>query len=189
MASDDSVDSVVHRVINALSTADVPYMLTGSFASTFHGAPRTTQDIDIVIAPNLGSLEKLLKQFPVDSYYVSREAALEAYGAEGLFNVVDFTSGWKVDFIICKSRSFSLTEFERRQQVELLDTTLFIASAEDTILAKLEWSKMCESERQIRDAAGVLRMQGAQLDFEYIDRWVNDLHLQDQWDIAKAQAE
>lgn len=188
MASDDHVESVIHRVINALRAADVPYMLTGSFASAYHGAPRTTQDIDIVIAPNLGSLERLLKQFPEESYYVSRDAALQAYGDEGLFNIVDFASGWKVDLIIRKSRSFSLTEFERRQQVELLGITLFIAAAEDTILAKLEWSKMSESERQIRDVSGILRTQGSQLDFEYIDRWVLTLQLQDQWALAKAQA-
>jgi len=54
MESDDHVESVIHRVINALRVADVPYMLTGSFASAYHGAPRTTQDIDIVIAPNTG---------------------------------------------------------------------------------------------------------------------------------------
>ena len=32
----------------------------------------------MVIAPNPGSLERLLKQFPADRYYVSREAALRA---------------------------------------------------------------------------------------------------------------
>jgi hypothetical protein len=72
--------------------------------------------------------------------------------------------------------------------VELLGITLFIASAEDTILAKLEWSKMSESERQIRDVSGILRTQGSLLDFDYIDRWVLTLQLRDQWAIAKAQA-
>ena len=73
-------------------------VLTGSFASAFHGAPRTTQDVDIVIAPTLGSLQKLVTQFPEKEYYVSREAALQAYGFESLFNVIDLNSGWKIDF-------------------------------------------------------------------------------------------
>ena len=95
MASDEGAEGVIRRVLRALEVAGVPYMLTGSFASAFHGAPRTTQDVDIVIAPTLGSLQKLVGQFPEDEYYVSREAALQAYGAESLFNVIDLASGWK----------------------------------------------------------------------------------------------
>jgi predicted signal transduction protein with EAL and GGDEF domain len=67
MGSEGGADSALLRALAALSAASVPYMLTGSFASSFHGAPRTTQDIDIVIAPNLASLKALLAQFPEDA--------------------------------------------------------------------------------------------------------------------------
>ena len=186
--SDDGAEGVILRVRHALETAGVPYMLTGSFASAFHGAPRTTQDVDVVIAPTLGSLNKLLKQFPEDAYYVSREAAMEAYAAESLFNVIDLTSGWKIDFIVRKSRAFSVAEFERRREAELLGTTLYIASAEDVVLSKLEWAKMSESERQIDDVAGILRTQGDDLDQDYVEHWVSRLMLQSQWSQAKAAA-
>jgi hypothetical protein len=188
MGSEGSAESVVARVLRALELASVPYMLTGSFASTFHGAPRTTQDIDIVIAPTLGSLERLLREFPEDTYYVSREAALQAYGGEGLFNVIDFESGWKVDFIMRKSRPFSLEEFERRRSEELLGTTLFVASAEDVIISKLEWAQMSKSERQIQDAAGVLRTQADALDLQYIEHWVRHLALGPEWQLALSAA-
>lgn len=94
MALDEGAEGALRRVRLALDAAGVPYMLTGSFASAFHGTPRTTQDVDVVIAPTLGSLNKLLSQFPEEQYYVSREAALQAYGSESLFNVIDLTSGW-----------------------------------------------------------------------------------------------
>jgi hypothetical protein len=186
--SDDGAEGVILRVRQALEMAGVPYMLTGSFASSFHGAPRTTQDVDVVIAPTLGSLNKLLKQFPEDAYYVSREAALQAYGAESLFNVIDLTSGWKIDFIVRKSRPFSLAEFERRREADLLGTSLYIASAEDVVLSKLEWAKLSASERQINDVAGILRTQGDDLDLDYVERWVNALTLQSEWTRAKAAA-
>jgi hypothetical protein len=188
MASDDSAEGVLRRVLQALGAADVPYMLTGSLASAFHGAPRTTQDIDIVIAPTLGSLERFLRQFPSESYYVSRDAALAAYGSEGMFNVVDMASGWKIDFILRKSRPFSVEEFERRRSVDLLDSTVWVASAEDVVIAKLEWAKLGESERQIADVAGILRTRGEELDVGYIERWTNGLGLQDQWAKAKSRA-
>lgn len=188
MASDPSAKSVFQRVLLALQSAGVPYMLTGSFASAFHGSPRTTQDIDIVIAPTLGSLNAMLKLFPSDSYYVSREAALQAYGNEGLFNVIDFESGWKIDLIIRKSRPFSLEEFDRRREVLLLGTSVAIASPEDVIIAKLEWSKMSESERQLRDVAGIVKTQADNLDGAYIESWVVNLQLETQWAKAKALA-
>ena len=76
MASGETVDDVIRRIVYILDSASVPYMLTGSFASSLHGMPRATQDIDLVIAPNPASLEALLKNFPEDQYYVSRDAAL-----------------------------------------------------------------------------------------------------------------
>jgi hypothetical protein len=60
-------------------------MLTGSFASGIHGQPRASHDINFVIAPTLGSLDQLLRSLPEETYYVSREAALDAYGREALF--------------------------------------------------------------------------------------------------------
>ena len=127
-----------------------------------------------------------LKQFPQDQYYVSADAALQAYGTEGLFNVVDFASGWKVDFIIRKPRAFSVREFERRQQSEWLGTTLYVASAEDIVISKLEWAKASESERQIADVVGILRTRSGQLDLEYIEHWVAALDLHGHWLKARA---
>ena len=188
MASDEGAEAAIRGVLKALESAGVPYMLTGSFASSFHGAPRTTQDVDIVIAPTLGSLQRLISEFPEDRYYVSREAALQAYGAESLFNVIDMESGWKIDFIVRKSRPFSVEEFERRREAELLGTTLYIASAEDVILSKLEWAKMAGSDRQIADVVGILRTQGTDVEVEYVKRWVAVLGLQSEWERASAQA-
>ena len=161
-------------------------MLTGSFASSLHGSPRATQDVDIVIAPNLGSLQRLLGHFPEDAYYVSRDAALQAYGSEGMFNVVDFDTGWKVDFIVRKSRAFSLEEFERRHSAMIESTNVVVASAEDIVIAKLEWAKLGESERQLRDVASILLTRGADLDLDYINRWVKQLDITDQWSKAKS---
>jgi hypothetical protein len=188
MASAESPESVIHRFASLLGTAGVPYMLTGSFASGFHGAPRATQDIDIVISPTLGSLNRFLRLLPEDKYYVSRDSALDAFSRESLFNVVDFASGWKIDLICRKTRAFSVAEFERRSRQELAGLDIFIASAEDVILAKLEWGKLAQSSRQVEDAAGIVRIQGDRLDTSYIDNWVEQLDLRDDWLKAKELA-
>lgn len=61
-----------------------------------------------------------------------------------------------------------------------------MASAEDTIIAKLEWSKASGgSERQRRDVAGMLATVGDDLDYAYIERWLDELDLSDEWELAK----
>ncbi len=181
MASAETPEAVLHRFASLLEAAGVPYMLTGSFASGFHGAPRATQDIDIVIAPDLGSLNRFLSALDDEKVYVSREAARDAFGRETLFNVIDYASGWKIDFICRKSRPYSHEEFARRIQSRLAEHSVFIASAEDVILSKLEWAKISASERQLEDVAGIVRIQAENLDRIYLARWVDELALEKEW--------
>jgi hypothetical protein len=42
-----------------------------------------------------------------------------------------------------------------------------------------------ESERQLIDVAGILRMQSYHLDFQYVEHWVETLGLQRQWRAAR----
>jgi hypothetical protein len=183
-----SLEAFLARLHTALQTAGVPYMLTGSFASSFHGTPRTTQDVDIVICPRREQLETLLSHFPEANYYISEEAARDALAREGQFNVIDLATGWKADFIIRKSRSFSIAEFDRRRRVDVSGMTMDIATPEDVLIAKLEWSRDTASQRHLEDAAGILRMQGRNLDTAHIEQWIAALGLADQWAEAKRLA-
>lgn len=163
-------------------------MLTGSFASSYHGAPRATQDIDLVIAPTAEQLRAFVKLLPRDEFYVDEGAALEALKLEGQFNLVDMRTGWKVDLIIRKSRPFSREEFDRRTMVELEGEEVPIATPEDVLIAKMEWARMSESARQIEDAARMLRVRARQVDQSYVDRWVQELGLEEQWASVKRSA-
>ena len=97
----------------------------------------------------------------------------------------DHASGWKVDFIVRKNRAFSRDKFARRMQLTLLDVPVFVASPEDTIVAKVEWSQQSGgSERQRRDVAGIVATMGEQLDRAYVDRWIGLLGLDEEWAVA-----
>jgi hypothetical protein len=67
-------------------------------------------------------------------------------------------------------------------RVALLGMDLWIATAEDTIVAKLEWAERSGSERQLLDVAGILEVQGGDLDGDYVDSWVRRLGLQSMWE-------
>jgi len=104
------------------------------------------------------------------------------------FNVIDLTTGWKIDFICRRDRPFSRTEFERRIRTDLEGLPLFIATAEDVVLAKLEWAKLGGSQRQLEDVAGLLRLRQGDLDQEYLLHWVASLELMTQWVAAHRAA-
>lgn len=183
-----STEDVFRRIVEALDRAAIPYMLTGSFASSYHGAPRATQDIDIVIAASPDQLRTLTRFLPESEYYVDLNAALEAHARETQFNIIDLATGWKVDLIICKSRAFSREEFDRRAAADFHGISIFIATAEDVLLSKLEWAKLGQSQRQIEDAAGILRIRAGELDRGYIKNWVRQLKLEQEWEAACREA-
>jgi hypothetical protein len=172
----------LRRLVDALDLAEIDYMLGGSFASTYHGAPRTTHDVDVVAVLDRAALPRLLERFPDDAYYVSADAARDAVRRRGQFNVIDFASGWKADIIVRKDRAFSREELGRRVRANILGVDTWIASAEDVVISKLEWAKKGGgSERQLRDVRGVLDQRGPDLDAVYIARWVDALGLQAEW--------
>jgi hypothetical protein len=163
-------------------------MLTGSFAGARYGASRATQDIDIVIEATPLQLKAFIESLPPAEYYVDLNAALEAQRRESLFNVIDLTSGWKIDFIFRKSRAFSREEFKRRQQVTVQELPMFVTTAEDVVIAKLEWAKLGGSLRQIEDVVAILGAQGEALDKSYVEKWIMELGLIEQWTRAKRLA-
>jgi hypothetical protein len=172
---------LLDRIVRALDAAAVPHMLAGSYASGMHGMPRSTQDIDIVIDPTFDSLEKFLHALKGDDVYFDPDVAREEFKRRSQFNVVDNATFWKADLIFRKARSFSQSELDRRIRATVLGVNVFVASAEDTVLAKLEWAKLGESERQLRDVRGILDVKGALLDTAYIERWLDDLGVRDLW--------
>jgi hypothetical protein len=183
-----SATEVLRRITAALDQAGIAYMLSGSFASAYYGAPRSTQDIDLVIAAAPAQLRAFVQGLPSDEYYADVDAALEAHNRQSMFNVIDLATGWKIDLIIRKSRAFSEEEFCRRQGVNLQDLPLFVASAEDVVISKLEWSKLVQSQRHIEDVAGILRMRWESLDRSYMERWILELGLKSEWDKARRAA-
>jgi len=178
---------VFRRITTAFDHAGIAYMLSGSFASAYYGAARSTQDIDFVIEATPAKLEALRQGLPQYEYYVDLIALLEAHRQQSLFNVIDLTTGWKIDLIFRKARPFSVEEFRRRRQVELHGVRLFIATAEDVILSKLEWSKLSQSQRQLEDVATVLR-SWQDLDRPYLKKWIQDLQVAAEWESAIKKA-
>lgn len=176
-----TLEDLLSRLASALERSQVPYMLTGSVASSIHGMPRSTRDLDIVIAPAQDQLLALMQEFPSDRYYADEQQALQALSKRSQFNVIDFAAGWKVDFIIAADSEYGRTALTRRMRMDVAGTLTYVASPEDVLLAKLQWAKLSGSDRQLQDAADIVRVQAGKLDRAYIEGWVGKLHLQEHW--------
>lgn len=162
-------------VVAKLEQAQIPFMVSGSVASGYHGLPRSTLNNDVIIDANRGQIDQLILGLG-DRCYVSRDAAHEAIERRGMFNVIDIESGVKVDLMVRKDRPFSITELHRRQPATIGGVELHVATAEDCMLSKLEWSKLGESTRQYEDALKVATVRGLEtLDLPYLEKWAAEL--------------
>jgi hypothetical protein len=153
-----------------------------------HGIPRSTNDIDIIIAPTSEQLTALMDRLSDPEYYSDREDAFDALRRRSQFNVIDNETLWKVDFIVSSDSAFDRARFQRRRVTEIAGVNVYAGTPEDVVIAKLQWAKLGESERQINDAAGVIRMQSEALDIPYIESWVDALGLSEQWRAARERA-
>ncbi len=160
-------------IVQRLDASEIPHMVAGSVASSHHGEPRSTQDIDLVIDPSREQLVRFVELLEPHRFYVSD--ALAALDRRDLFNVIEPTTGFKADLIFRKDRPFSFTEFARREPVEILGVLTSVATAEDMILAKLEWASSSGSERQLRDVAAMISVHSLGLDVAYLRHWAAEL--------------
>jgi len=147
--------------------------------------PRSTRDLDVVIAPTREQLLALMREFPSSAYYADEQQALQALVQRSQFNIIDHISGWKVDFIIAEDSEYGRTALARRKKVDMGESAVNTASAEDVLLAKLRWAKMSGSERQLEDAAGIVSTQADRLDVTYVEGWVRRLGLEAQWEAVR----
>ncbi|MDZ7303228.1 MAG: hypothetical protein ONB44_13955 [candidate division KSB1 bacterium] len=173
-----SLEEVLALVTTKLEQCDIPYMIVGSFASNMYGIPRATQDADVIVeisAMGINHFSRVLG----DEFYFDVEEAKEALKLGMMFNAVHYETGFKIDLIVRKNRRFSQEEFQRRKLANFAGRRCWFATAEDTILAKLEWSKIGESERQFNDAVNIAKVQGENLDRDYLRRWAGDLQVED----------
>lgn len=174
---------VLKDVCQKLDSANVAYMLTGSFASNFYAIPRMTRDIDIVIEIQMKDINKIVKIFQND-FYIERNDICEAVQNANMFNIIHNGLSLKIDFIIRKEHEYRLVEFQRKKRILIDDTPIWIVSPEDLIISKLDWGKESFSEMQIKDVKNLLSSV-QNIDIDYMVDWIHKLNLTQIYDKVK----
>ncbi len=171
------------RMAEILDALAIPYLIGGSVASSILGEPRATLDVDIVADLQLSHVPPLLEVM-MREFYIDEMMVREAIERKSSFNVIHLDTMQKVDIFVLSEQPLAEAEMQRRQQLVITqnpERLAWLASAEDIILQKLIWYRMGNrvSDRQWRDVLGVLKVQGEQLDFGYLEQWVESLGLEE----------
>jgi len=183
---------VTVEVTALLEKLGVPYLIGGSLASTLYGMVRTTQDSDILAELKAEHIQPFVQalqgEFFVDEYMIA-----DAIAHRASFNIIHRKTIFKVDIFIPRQRLFEKMQLSRaRRETLSIDPEIraVVCTAEDILLAKLEWYRMGGevSERQWRDVLGVLKVQAGALDLEYLRHWAGELQVADLLERALEQA-
>jgi hypothetical protein len=189
----DDLLAAVTPVAECLNRLHVRFFLTGSAASSAHGVARASLDVDLVAELDPAHVESFVACL-ADAYYVPIDALRVAVAERRSFNLIHFATMFKVDVFVSRRRDYDVVAAERAQP-ESIDEgpgapRLPIATAEDTVLRKLEWFRRGGevSERQWSDVVGVLKVT-RHADREYLRSWAARLGIADLLDRALTQAD
>lgn len=170
-------------VTQTLERLGITYAVGGSLASSLHGVMRSTLDVDIVADVRPVHVPALVDAL-ASEFYADDMMMRDAINRRSHFNLIHYETAFKVDVFISKLRPFDQMQLARRRPAIIAtdpEQSVYVASPEDTILAKLEWYRLGgeASERQWRDVLGVLKTRAGELDRDYLRQWAGDLQVSD----------
>lgn len=185
-----SQQELLRKVVQALDQVGIQYLITGSVVSSLQGEPRSTHDIDMVVAIQSSKVHELVEAFPPSDFYLDKDSLVDAINRRNMFNLIDLKGGDKVDFWILTDEPFDRSRFSRRYSEEFMGLKIQVSSPEDTILAKLRWAKLSGgSEKQFTDALRVYEVQYGKLEIDYLEHWAKELDVESLWKRLTDEAE
>lgn len=177
--------------VSAFRNLGIRYAVGGSLASSLHGKPRSTDDVDLVAEITLVHVDALVAAWE-PAYYVDGEMIRDAIVRRASFNIIHLETMLKLDVFVAGRHALAREELDRARAHRVSDDPprdLVLVSAEDIVLQKLHWYRLGGgvSDRQWRDVLGVLAVRGTDLDAAYLRRGSRDLGVEDLLDRALAE--
>ncbi len=166
---------VTLAVTSVLERLGIEYVVGGSLATSLHGIPRATLDVDIVADLRMAHLDPFVAALKA-SFFVDADMVKDAIRRRSSFNILHLATMFKVDVFVTAADELLSIELSRKRRVRVLEepqSDLFVASPEDMVLQKLMWYRDGGgvSDRQWGDVLGVIKTQGNRLDLAYLHLW------------------
>jgi predicted nucleotidyltransferase len=184
--------AVLLRIARVFEEQGIAYVVVGSFASSLRGMYRTTGDVDIIADIKPEQINAFVASLQPD-FYIDELVVRRAVTSRRSFNAIHFDSVFKVDIFIPPSDDFTRQQLTRRQLEQIapdLTQAIYVATAEDTILAKLKWYRTGNeiSNTQWMDVMGIIGTQRENLDVGYLRTWADKLNVLDLLEKALSEA-
>ena len=167
-----------------LNAASLRYIVTGATAAILYGAPRLTNDLDLVLQLSDDDSRRLPELFPARDFYLPPREVLEverARPARGHFNIIHMATGYKADVYLCGSDPLHLWALRERRNVHLDGGEVWLAPPEYVIIRKLEFYVEGGSEKHLADIRSIRNASGTALDMEFLRREIAQRALADSW--------
>lgn len=161
------------KIVDVLEAEQIDYMIVGGFATSYHNRSRTTNDIDLVVQIYPTSVKDIIKHFP--EWVAVTNEMTELFEQRGLFNLTDWKTGIRFDFMAYKDSDYNWSAFERRKKEAFFEREVYLCSIEDLIIGKLQWYDSSRSEKQLSDLMYLL--QAPELDWVYLNKWIDQLNI------------
>lgn len=178
----------VELVLGALSEAGIEYLIGGAVAAWAWGEPRSTLDLDVVVNIPLEAAGRLSKALEKRDMLVPAEIILDAVlegRADIPINAIHMYSGFKADLYPLRPHDkLRQAAFKRRKKVDLGPQLgeVYLHSAEDLIIYKLWYFSLSRQTKHLRDIHAILENMGGEIEFQVIDKWVDEKGLRSLWD-------
>lgn len=161
------------KITEILNEEKIDYMIVGGFAVSFHNRARTTNDIDLVLQIYPRHVKLILKHFP--EWQGFEDVFMDSVKRGMLFNITDFETGIRYDFMTYRDSDYNWIAFERRKEIEFFGIKCFISTKEDLIISKLKWHNITPSEKQMEDLKFLFLDK--EINRDYLRRWLKKLNI------------
>jgi hypothetical protein len=154
---------ILRFVCDFLNKNEIQYVIVGGVAVMYHGVPRTTVDIDIIMQiedEQISSFVDFLNSIGFSSSVTDIRAAF----VENSHSTSFFKDTLLRLDIQGVNSAFDRMTLDRAIEVNLFGTLVRIGSIENTFVNKI----LFQGEQDLRDALGILKRNSDNLDFEYI---------------------
>lgn len=152
----EAFEKSIGKFVAIAEAIGLPFHLTGGSISSAYGEPRLTQDIDIVVSPEVARsrVDDLIDQLARSDFLFTERVVRQAVQSGGLFQLLDKSESLKLDIY---PRELIPGELQRSQAMELFDGVFLpVVSRLDAALSKLIWIDK-GSERSRRDFRSIFR--------------------------------
>lgn len=166
-----TVEELAAAVLDACDAEQVDHMLTGAFAVSSYGIPRSTKDVDVLISLIGGDpIQRVMSRLsPIVEFDLQVQFDTLTWGRR-IVGVHRGQPPLKVELFELFDDPFVLSQFARKRQrfSQQIGRSTWLPTPEDVVVQKLRWGR----NKDLDDARDVLAVQGPEtLDMTYIEKW------------------